>query len=622
MDETWFVDVAAVRIQTWLARSARVRYRRGASFRLADLTAPDYLGTEILPAAARVRPNTEAGALSGVASLRFAADGLSEQEAHAIALESALSVARHLRAVFPALPLRATWGRGPYYVQVYAGDMRSRKALFDLPATPQEGIVARPCGMCRTSRAVHEKVEIVGDAVDLCVDCYSRVAWSPGGLGVAGWTSADSPPALPKAQERLHDDLPPTRSRHTSRKRLPKAQERLHQDLSEIAGMNSCFPDDFGDLASWVARVEGDAATQLCTVFADGNRIGVLMKKIADHLTAQLARDPADADKVAKKRAGIVAGITTATRKAVGKAAAATAPLVRPAAQPTDAEGEPRHNVPALVHLADGDDILMTVPAPAGWIVVRELANAFAAEMTTLLTELGIPEEVGSFSLSMGMVFHHATHPIADVVLAAEELLSSAKTAVRGEESSVAFVDLTSDGETSQGVREFDRDKPRRPLTIRELTAWSAALDEVASVEASQRANLVQLLREAAAESRSPGSPASPGGLPSATGLTPDGGAREALARRVKVLARPEILALVGGNRNGPRTPPAPGNAAAQQGRLDRVCRALGTLEPSARDDLRLWLDVARWWPVPSRGADPATPDDTALTLDAAGETR
>ncbi|MBP8880433.1 MAG: hypothetical protein KBF43_08895 [Dermatophilaceae bacterium] len=560
MEQTWFVDIAAVRIQTWLARSARVRYRRGASFRLAGLTSPEAL-RRVLPAGGPVVPNDEAGQVSGVASVRFPGAGLTEPEARAIALEAALAVARHLRGVFPALPLQALWGRGKFYVEAYAGDMMSRPPLLDLPALTQEGVASRPCGMCRSARAVYADVSFVKEAqdkLDLCIDCHSRVRRSDGAdRAVAGWVSANDSPSL------------------------LEAQKRLHADLQKATGEGSFFPNDFGDLATWIPKAEGDAATQLCTIFADGNRIGVLMKEVANHLNELAAADPS----ATAKRPQIVAGLTVATRRSVAAAAQEAADIGRRAAGPAGSVGLQR--VPALVHLADGDDVLMTVPAPAGWGAARRLGSTFAQELKAHIRDAGIPEDLSDFSLSMGMVFHHESHPFADVVAAAEELLAAAKKQEKGRRAAIAFLDLTADGETSVGVCEAAPDQPRRAVTLEELDAWAAALTAAADVDAAQRANLLQMLREATAEANSEGVTSGPGG----DGET----ARQALARRVATMGERRILALVGGSTEGAEL--LPQDQLEFVARVKQIRAQLEGNDPMVRDELRLHLDVARWWP-------------------------
>ena len=538
----WFLDVAAVRIQTWLARSQRVRYRRGASFRLAELTSEQKIN-EVLQKSGlkpQVEVNPVAGAISGVASLQFAAADLTDDEAHTLAMRAACAVSRAIREVFPALPLTASLGRADYYVKAY-DPMHAAPPLLDLPSQSEEGFAARPCGMCRSARARFPRVTLVrDDATDLCVDCCSRVLKGGEKGSVAGYTSA------------------------SDRNHLPTSQQGLDQQLQSITGSNNDYPGDFAQLASWMGRTEDDAATHLATIFADGNRIGALMKRLGEQLSGS-TQSKVD-------RNDIVANISGATKRAIAWAGQKATERIDPQAL----DPEVRSMVPMLVHLADGDDILVTVPAPLGWATVRALGAQFGAQMNEVagLKELGVqPDEV---SLSLGMVFHHARHPIADVVRLAESLLKAAKKQTNGEVAACGFLDLTSDGESSIGTVEGSPDVPRRALSLKELEGWSEQLDAAAGIPASHRATLLQLLRETYAEAHL-------GAVPHEAET-----ARAALARRVITLGHQPIIDLV-------KTVPAEQDPATPSER-SRLREALLADDPASRNELRLKLDIVRWW--------------------------
>ena len=538
----WFLDVAAVRIQTWLARSQRVRYRRGASFRLAEVTSEQKI-TEVLQQselAPLVEVSPEAGAISGVVSMRFAAGDLTDDQAHTLALRAACAVSRAIREVFPALPLTASLGRADYYVKAY-DPMHAAPPLLDLPAQGEEGFAARPCGMCRSARARFARVTLVrDDATDLCTDCHSRVE-KRGAVGsVAGYSSA------------------------VPRSHLPTSQQGLDQKLQTATGSKNRYPGDFAELASWMGRAEDDAATHLATIFADGNRIGALMKRVGESLSTN---PHAELD-----RNDIVATISEATKRAIGWAGQKATERIDPEALDPDV----RSMVPMLVHLADGDDILVTVPAPLGWATVRALGEEFGAQLNLVqgFQELGV--EPGDVSLSLGMVFHHARHPIADVVRLAESLLKAAKKQTNGEVAACAFLDLTPDGESSIGAVEGSPNAPRRALSLEELEGWSKQLDAAAGIPASHRATLLQLLRETYAEAHR-------GAVPHEAET-----ARAALARRVITLGHRPIIDLVT-TVPAEQDPPAPSQLA-------RLREALLADDPAARNELRLKLDIVRWW--------------------------
>lgn len=529
----WYVDVSAVRIQTWLGRTGAVRLRRGASYRLTSLSSKPEVEALLASqgAGAGVEWNDEAGEVSGVICLRFPAAGLTEGEARAQASRLAITCARHIRAAFPALSLVGHFGRASTYVEAYSGDMRLRTArgdvALDLPALVDEGTVGKPCDTCRVSRAVHPNETIVGEeTVDLCRDCKSRA------IG-AGYLSAKDTAELPQSQRKLY--------------------ERFEQE-----GMVRGFPEDFESLADHRPRDtrSGDAASHLATIFADGNRIGALIDA-----WLEAGGHSRDGSTVGKQQ--IVTLLNDATIAAVFQAARALDPVG------TDDPSTTKPLVPMLVHLAGGDDILLTVPAPLGWQTALALAAAFEDEVCEngLGSIFGVPGP----SLSMGMVFHHRSHPFADVLDKAEHLLKGAKRQTLGKEAAIAFLDLTADGESSAGVVELRchtevSPTQRVPLVVSQLLPRLGLLSEIAKVESSQRNNLLQLLRDCAQPSVHE------------AGVGP----RATLAHRVERMSNRAILvATVGAGAT-----------------LDRVTADLQSVDPTARNALRKHLDLARWWPT------------------------
>ncbi|MEI2776349.1 MAG: hypothetical protein V9G19_10345 [Tetrasphaera sp.] len=119
-----YVDIAGVRIQSWLARTPKLAARRGASVALASLTSERYV-TEVLTRlavhyptdCATVEWNPEAGEISGVISLRMSAQLGPPPES---AIRVAAAVAEGLRSTLPALPLSVTVTTASSYVDAYA----------------------------------------------------------------------------------------------------------------------------------------------------------------------------------------------------------------------------------------------------------------------------------------------------------------------------------------------------------------------------------------------------------------------------------------------------------------------------------------------------------------------
>lgn len=538
----WYVDVAAVRIQTWLGRSATLRYRRGASYRLQELTSKESVAgfLRTLPNSAPVAHpewNQEAGEISGVASVRFPAEGVDDGQARALAAAVAVHISNAVRRVFPAAGLEATWGKGASYVEARAEDFIHRRQseglLIDVPAHPDEGFLARPCQMCRRARAVHAQVQVIADEEgrDLCQDCHSRVEATKRYGSAAGYSSA------------------------SDQDRRPKAQRRLDEGITVGANGSRRYPSDFTELAAAIGKHEGDAATQIATLYADANQMGAALRR-------WVANGGIGPDKVPIDKSSVVAHITQSTQAALTAGARLTASLLQ-----RDVEGADLSLVPVLVHIADGDDILVSVPASAGWVMARAVASTFTEELTKRLGQ-----SFADVTISSGMVFHHSSHPIADVIDRADRLLRVAKRSVRGKEAAIAFLDLTADGESSEGVVEPDlrvtaetESLDRPAIRMQDLCDWAGVLDDACEVDPAHRATLTQLLRESAAAALTPE-------------VSPRESARAALARRVETLGDKRILAIVQ-------------SEGGQEG-ID----GLGAENPASRNRLRLLLDVARWW--------------------------
>lgn len=601
----WYVDVAAVRIQTWLGRTARLRFRRGGSYRLAKATSQKEIHELIASAAASpansglpigLEWNPEAGEISGVAPLRFPDDGSDDDVARERARTAALLVAEHIRSNLPACPLTATWGRGASYVEAYATDMeirvRSGDILLDFAGDVDELVLARACQGCRQARVVWERLPIIETqedplSMDLCPDCASRFA-------LAG------------------------RSKATVIGRLPASQRDLAQALNSLLIKDplakdqvDLFPSDFSELAARGDSREGDAATHLALIMADGNGIGALMKEWLTERRGAAKDDPSTL--VPKNK--VVSSLDWATKQAIVESTRTT---FREWVERHRESGDANQDDPAppvLVHLAGGDDLLLSVPAAHAWTFARHLAGSFERACTAHHAHVedlksaelerestSVPGPVSNPlrlafgadrppTLSIGMVFHHSSHPFADVVEKAEAQLGHAKgstdvvtdeatkasSSVTHEneglsvsDATIAFHDLTADGERPP-QREPSRvpvsghiGLQRRPVTVKWLNSQGGALDALASTSRSHRSMLTGLLRECREGKE---------------------GAAETLGRRVADLEDPGIAKAL-------MTAPA------------STSENLAT-EPELRNHLRLCLDIARWWPEPPKVVAP-----------------
>jgi hypothetical protein len=511
-----YLDVSAVRIQDWLGRTPDLRLRRGASILLSEATGRERwegcepVGTEW---------NVEAGDLDGVVSLvADEADAQSDDAALERLASAAREVVRALRAQLPHCPIQAVTSTGASYADAYEEMERARRdgdLLVDAPPAPPEAVLAKPCDACRQAPVQHRRVWIVDDARDLCAECFAR-------LGAAGGTKGDRPA------------------------RSPRPERRMKKAVAEAGLAVDGFPDDFEKMAGAGAGAADDTDTQLVLVYADGNGVGGFLSRAADH--ARRHGVP--------QKAEIVPALDGATLGAL-----ADAVLGR-----FDGWSRP----PVLAHLAGGDDLMVSAPAGDAWPFARELLVAFDRRIAAATIDW--PRELRQDlpCLSAGLVFHHRSHPFADVVHLAKGRLREAKRATRGAASSVAFLDLTADG----GQAPPSRDAP----TLRRLDEIAPQLSAIAQIPRSHRETLVALHRQSVEDDQA----AQAGRLAATTSGESKRGesAAGALARRVVDLGNRPLWDAVAG-------PGADGKAARE--RLE-AC-------PQARAGLRDLLDLARWWP-------------------------
>ncbi len=229
-----YVDIAAVRIQTWLARTPNLRGRRGASALLSESTDAAAV-TRVLPSGCSV--NKEAGDVDGVVSL--VADSAES------ARTGSRDVARHLRAAMPALEIVETVVvEADDYVSAYP-EMHAAVAATWQPVAPEISW-ALPCAYCGHDPATRTR-DLSPDRrkQPVCLDCEGR-------LDRAGFSSASTPGLV------------------------PRDHARVLGWLDETGGMPVSFPPDFQAL-SGLDR----GSTHVATVFCDGNRVGTLFEELS-----------------------------------------------------------------------------------------------------------------------------------------------------------------------------------------------------------------------------------------------------------------------------------------------------------------------------------------------------
>lgn len=360
--------------------------------------------------------------------------------------------------------------------------------------------MAKPCDQCRSAAATRPGAwEVDGRLRDLCDDCDAR-------HGAAGGSAG-------------------------SRRREPRP-ERLLREALEKAGMTvTGFPDNIQQLADAGRVADDDTPSQVVLIYADGNSVGAFLSAAA-------------ASGVPKQ--DIVPMI-----EAVAMGALADAVLDR-------FRGWSR--LPVLANLAGGDDLLVSVPAADAWQFTRVLLAAFGERIMRETASWPGAARQQCPSLSAGLVFHHVKDPFSDLVRLAGEQLREAKRATRGREASVAFLDLTADGEIApQG---------RRPLSLADLDKQAGQLDRIETeIPASRRAMLLGLLRQGE------------------TGM---------FGWRLTELDNPSLWEVVAGSRALPST---------VRDELER--------SPEAVTELRRVLDMARHWHAAPR-PEPASPGRVA----------
>jgi hypothetical protein len=519
-EQRYYLDVSAVRIQEWLARTPSLKQWRGASAMLSEATAQD-TWKGMLPAGTEW--NDEAGDLAGVVSLR--AVGGPPEEVREVLAAAAREVAVELRRALPYCPIRGYIGAGPSYAVAYKEIDRARRAdsaVVDAAPAPAEVILAMSCQTCLQAGAVEQIRDDDGQDRRVCGECARR-------RSAAGRTTGQGAA-------------------------VPKAEAVLRDALVELGHPQPRFPDNSQELAA--AGDTSGARTQVALVYADGNRVGAFLARAAD-LAARHGRPHKDE---------IVTAIGRAT-------VAALAVTVR------DLFGT-RDVLPVIAHVADGDDVMVSVPAPDAWPFVRRLLVEFTTQLAAYTASW--PPETGRAlpSLSAGVVFHHHSHPFSDAVQLAKRRLRSAKERVEGRVSTVDFLDLTADG---------DQAPARRAMTLPDIDSKAQVLDRVAVLPRAQRATLLGLCREAAEQDQP--------GVDHRDKILPNGGpaetAAQALARRLVELNAVPLWQAIGLS-----VPADVTQAQEQMAGPDRV---------TERAELRAVLDLARWWPPPKGKADPST---------------
>ena len=338
-------------------------------------------------------------------------------------------------------------------------------------------------------------------------------------------------------------------------RRTTGPERRMTAALAAAGHEGVVFPDHFfaqvtdrSDTRSDVSQAGTEAhPTQLAAIYADGNAVGAFLEKAAEH--ARRTGRP--------RKDQIVAAVESATLSALAEAVARTY-----LAEPGQCLDPSRP--PVLTHLAGGDDLLLTVPAAQGWPFARILTQVFGDRMCEAAADWKIPDAAPT--LSVGLVFHHYAHPFSDVTSTAFGELKWAKRALVGQGAGIAFLDLTADG--------ADRPPYRRACPVEWLGRRARVLNGLAATPAAYRATLVDQHRQC------------------------DSGAPQREAEHDGAEAPEQALARRALDRGDPAVRAAAALACDVEISDVEGMRARLTDDPRARDELRLLLDIARWWPA------------------------
>lgn len=254
-----YLDVGVVRVQSYLARSADLRGRRGASGMIVEATSRAAIGAVVGDGAVS---NTAAGEADGVVSLVL--DGSAQPEV------LAQQVLRSLRDALPAAQFEATWGDGSSYVEAYVHELAPRRmageALSWLPAVSELPLV-RPCDRCAVGAAETHVWDSEKNRLAACRDCERRDA-------AAGRRSQHGPAAGRTAEEEL------------------------------LAALDA---KDVADFAALARLGPGPKTNHLATIYIDGNRVGDLFSAIVEQAgeTAGSVRETVSAAMVGATRSAL-----------------------------------------------------------------------------------------------------------------------------------------------------------------------------------------------------------------------------------------------------------------------------------------------------------------------------
>jgi hypothetical protein len=438
-----YLDVGAVRIQTYLARSRHLWGRRGASAVLAEICRPDSvdelseeLSSEL---GAKIRRNDEAANIDGVIAVIVepaGGDTTAAPDSDDLAPRVAERIAARMSRYLPGLRVEAYVAHGPDYVTARQG-AHAGMPVFEWLSAQLEYPPNELCSECGQDAAVGD-IQVVDKTLRVCADCHARRTWNR-----RGGTGPTRHPAVVY--------------RETADVGTFTVEARLLDALDVASAV-----DDFGDLA---ALSRHRRRNHLATIAADGNALGAFFAEAKARTAAQVG-DAA----LAREGIALLRGLSETVAATTWQA------LVAATREVFDPNNE--QHPPVIPHIAGGDDLLVSVTADRTWPFVLTLLQAFGgAHTTSPLAAAAARLGLEAPTLSAGVVISHASLPFGQQVTLSAELLEQAKTAVAGHGFSVAWLDTTWDGSRPVAGRQ--------PLTLAELEAWKPGLDRLATLPQS-----------------------------------------------------------------------------------------------------------------------------------------
>lgn len=377
-----YLDIAAVRIQTYLTRWPNLLGRRAASQMLSKATSADAVQSQLKRMGiSNVCLHGEAGDVDGVIGLRFdsvATDKEASKLAEGLILQ--------LRQQLPAAEWVAVWGNGEDYVSARSHTIQKKLNNGDTLAgygPLNEVPFARRCSLSAVDIAISE-IQRYEEKYSIGHDAQMRYTAAKG---------------------------------KTTRDSIEGPVETLHGRPS---------PNDFNALAALAGNAVDRAGRQhkknhLATIFIDGNGLG-------DFFTALVEQ------KISTKTE-VSSAIVSATKSALEQGINAM-----------EMEAiEVSKYTPLILHIVGGDDVLVSVPAAAAFPFTLTFVTAFDEHIQQAIQQHApaLDSTTTLPSASAGVAITHKSFPFNMTVAIVERLLRRAKRKHRGLEASLCWTDVT-----------------------------------------------------------------------------------------------------------------------------------------------------------------------------------